>query len=88
MQIRPHPKPLASFPTERLASEAPCPVRISESAESLRLCEGRRLNFMSYLCSIHEMGACGFEKLLFLHGGIDDFILVGGWDCGFKTNRF
>lgn len=44
---------------------------------------------MSYLCSVHEMGGtCEFEKLLFLNGGIDDFILVGGWDCGFKTNGF
>lgn len=35
---------------------------------------------MSYLCSVNKMGVCGFEKLLFLNGGIDDFILVGGWD--------
>ena len=32
---------------------------------------------MSYLCSVHEMGACGFEQLWFLYGGIGGFVLVG-----------
>lgn len=61
--------------------------RSSEPAESLRLCEREGTELLVYLSGL-EMGACGFEKLLFLNGGIDDFILVGGWDCGFKTNRF
>lgn len=40
--------------------------------------KGRRPNLKSYLCSVHKMGACGFEKLLFPNGGIDDVILEGG----------
>lgn len=44
---------------------------------------------MSYLCSVHEMGGtCEFEKLLFLNGGIDDFILVGVGTVALKQMAF
>lgn len=86
---RPNPTPLPSLPTRRLQwGFQPCLGALSLQ-RARGYVKGRRLNFMSYLCSVHEMGGtCEFEKLLFLNGGIDDFILVGGWDCGFKTNGF
>lgn len=39
---------------------------------------------MSYLYSVHEMGACDFEKLLFLNEGIDELILVGAGTVALK----
>lgn len=65
------------------------PVR--SGAQSLQRARGhvrgrRQLHVLSVFCSWN--GSVWVWKLLFLNGGIDDFILVGGWDCGFKTNGF
>lgn len=59
----PYLHPLPSFPTKRSHSEASCwKQRSRVGLQSPWGCnvKGRRLKFMSYLCSVNKMGVCGF----------------------------